>query len=132
MARIELNTGFMKSVPGILKILECFVVFIVLLIARFGDDGNHVTWGNQDRRFLGIGSSVGYAIIVPSLILSYLLGAIPTIFEYIINLVGFILFTAMGATMVTNGDMEAVVGGIAIALGILFLVDFVYLCIKNR
>ena len=132
MASIELNTGFIKTVPGILKLLECLVVFIVLLIARFGDDGSNVTWGNEDKRFLGIGSSVGYAIIVPSLILSYLLGAIPTIFEFIINLVGFILFTAMGATMVTKGDMEAVVGGIAIALGILFLVDFVYLCINRR
>ena len=129
---ITLNTAFLRTIPGILKILEFVLVLIVLLIARFGDEGHVISWGSNNYTFLGIGTSVGFAIIVPAIILTYLLGASPSILEFIINLVGGILFISMGSTLVEYGNIQAVVGGLAITVGIVFLADFIYLCITTR
>ena len=129
---ITINTSFLRTIPGILKIVEFVLVLVVLLIARFGVDDERVYWGNRDYEFLGIGASVGFAIIVPAIILTYLLGAHPSILEFIINLVGGILFISMGATILENGKMAKVVGSLAISLGIVFLIDFIYLCVTTR
>ena len=129
---ITVNTAFLRTIPGMLKILEFVLVLIVLLIARFGDEGHVISWGSNNYTFLGIGTSVGFAIIVPAIILTYLLGASPSILEFIINLVGGILFISMGSTLVEYGNIQAVVGGLAITVGIVFLADFIYLCITTR
>ena len=129
---ITINTAFLKTIPGILKIVEFVLVLIVLLIARFGVDDKRVYWGNRDYEFLGIGASVGFAIIVPAIVLTYLLGAHPSILEFIINLVGGVLFISMGATMIEYGSISKVVGGLAISLGLIFLIDFIYLCITTK
>ena len=129
---IALNTGWFRTVPGILKILECILVLIVLLMARFGGDQSYLNFGGANATFLGIGASVGYAIIVPAIVLTYLLGASPSILEFIINLLGGILFISMGATLVKYTGTHAIVGGLAITLGIVFLIDFIYLCITSR
>ena len=129
---ITINTSFLRTIPGILKIVEFVLVLVVLLIARFGVDDERVYWGNHDYEFLGIGASVGFAIIVPAIILTYLLGAHPSILEFIINLVGGVLFISMGATILENGKMAKVVGGLAISLGIVFLIDFIYLCVTTK
>ena len=125
----SLNTGLLRTILGILKIIECALIFIVLLIARFGGNNkNMVSWSSQNATFLGIGSSVGYAIIVPSIILTYLLGANPSLLEFIINLVGGILFISMGSTLVALDGIRIILGVLAIILGIVFLIDFGYLC----
>lgn len=129
---ITINTSFLRTVPGLLKIVEFVLVLVVLLIARFGVDDEKVYWGNRDYEFLGIGASVGFAIIVPAIILTYLLGAHPNILEFIINLVGGVLFISMGATIIENGRLTKIVGGLAISLGIVFLIDFIYLCITTK
>ena len=129
---ITLNTGFLRTVPGILKILEFILVLIVLLLIRFGDDGKVIYLGHINYQFLAIGSSVGYAIIVPAIILTYLLGASPSVLEFIINLVGGALFISMGACIVEYKDITRIVGGLAIASGILFLIDFIYLCVTTK
>ena len=129
---ITINTAFLRTIPGILKIVEFVLVLIVLLIARFGVDDEHVYWGSRDYEFLGIGASVGFAIIVPAIVLTYLLGAHPSVLEFIINLVGGVLFISMGATMIEYGNITKVVGGLAISLGIIFLIDFIYLCITTK
>ena len=131
---VTLNTGFLKTVNGIFKILEFCIVLVVLLIARFGNEGHIIGWctGNS-LTFLGIGCTVGFAIIVPAIILTYLLGATPSILEFIINLIGGILFISMGSTLIScYSNIHNIVGGLSIVLGIVFLVDFVYLCITSR
>ena len=128
---ITLNTGFLKTVPGIFKIVEFILVLVILLIARLGIDDRSVSWNGTDHEFLGIGASVGFAIIIPAIILTYFLGSIPSSLEYIINLVGGILFIAMGALMVEYRDVTKIVGALAITLGILFLIDLIYLCVTN-
>ena len=133
MGAITLNTGFLKTVPGILKILEFILTFIVLLVARFGGhDGHMLNWGGNNTTFLGIGTCVGYAIIVPAIVLTYLLGASPSVLEFIINLVGGILFISMGSTVSSYDGIYGALGGMAIVTGIVFLIDFCYLCITTK
>ena len=129
---VELNTEFIKTVPGILKIAELLMVFIILLIARFGSSGNMIDWGGTNATFLGIGTSVGFAIIIPVIILTYILGANVSTLEFILNFIGAVLFISMGASIMKYKHIQIVVGILSIMLGILFLIDFVYLCIKHR
>ena len=132
---ITLNTGFLRTVNGILKILEFCIVLVILLIARFGGRDSGMIWWctGESLTFLGIGSTVGYAIIVPAIVLTYLLGATPSILEFIINIVGGILFISMGSTLIScYANIQNIVGGLSIALGIVFLIDFIYLCVTTR
>ena len=49
-----------------------------LLITRFGGDaygGSILRFGSNDMMFIGIGTVVGYAIIVPAILCTYLIGA---------------------------------------------------------
>jgi hypothetical protein len=41
------------------------LVFIVLFLCRFGNDGNPKSFGSTDDNFLGTGTVVGY-VVVPS------------------------------------------------------------------
>ena len=76
-------------------------MLIVLMVCRFGDDGQRKTWGSDDQDFLGQGTTVGYAIIVPAILITYLLGANLSILELFINFVGGILFIAVGALAIS-------------------------------
>lgn len=133
-----LNTSILRTPTGILKILEIIFVLIVLLLARFGgDQGNPKYFGSQDDNFLGIGTVVGYAIIVPAVLLTYLMGSNLSILELFINLVGGILFIAVGAITVQTytayrykDSTGIALGSLAIVTGILFLIDFAF-AIKN-
>ena len=134
-----LRTAFFRTVPGIMKLVELILVIIILFMSRFGGhdidslSSNPINWGSVSATYLGIGCSVGFAIIVPAIIVTYLLGSETSKLEFIINLVGGILFIAMGASCVSKyRDIVAAVGGLGIVLGVLFLIDFTYLCVKNR
>ena len=134
---ITLNTGFLKTIPGIFKIVEFALALTILLIARLGiQEGQYkrtVHWGGDaDLEYLGIGTFVGFAIIIPAILLTYLLGSIPATLEYIINLVGGVLYIAVGACIVDNGKTSKIVGALAIVLGIIFLLDLIYLCVTTR
>ena len=49
------------------------------MLARFGgDNGTILHFGTDDQKFLGIGCMVGYAIIVPAILGTYLMGATHT------------------------------------------------------
>ena len=104
-------------------------------MSRFGDSGYPIPWGMASATYLGIGCCVGFAIIVPAIIVTYLLGSGTSRLEFIINLVGGILFIAVGASCVSKYGgyhILGAVGGLSIVLGVLFLIDFIYLCVKNR
>eukprot|EP00092_Neocalanus_flemingeri_P027514 GFUD01029848.1.p1 GENE.GFUD01029848.1~~GFUD01029848.1.p1 ORF type:complete len:162 (+),score=31.10 GFUD01029848.1:37-486(+) len=133
-----LNTSILRTPTGILKILEIVLVLIVLMICRFGNDGHRKTWGSDDDDFLGQGTTVGYAIIVPAVLLTYLLGANLSILELFINFVGGVLFIAVGALAISyyqhyryDGRATGIAMGVlAIITGIVFLIDFIF-AIKN-
>ena len=50
------------------------VLVTIVLLAAFGNDGLRLTFGVED--FLGVGTSLGLALIVPLILLSYILGCI--------------------------------------------------------
>ena len=84
-----LNTSVLRTPTGILKIVEIVLVLIVLMVARFSKHKHHMFGPyNEDNSFLGQGISVGYAIIVPSVLVTYLLGANLSILELFINFIG--------------------------------------------
>merc|ERR1711915_613014 len=133
-----LNTHILRSPTGILKILEIVLVLVILMICRFGNDGHRKTWGSDDDDFLGQGTTVGYAIIVPAVLLTYLLGANLSILELFINFVGGILFIIIGALAISyyqNHHYSARATGIsmgvlAIITGVVFFIDL-FFAIKN-
>lgn len=45
------------------------------MLARFGNDGYILNFGSEQLKFLGIGAIVGYSIIVPAILCTYLIGA---------------------------------------------------------
>jgi len=133
-----LNTSILRTPTGILKILEIIFVFVVLMLARFGGDrGTIKHFGSVDDDFLGIGTCVGYAIIVPAVLITYLMGSNLSILELFINLVGGILFIAVGAITIQRynsyrykDSTGMALGSLAIVTGIIFLIDFAF-AIKN-
>ena len=43
------------------------------MLARFGNDGNVLNMGDYNMKFVVIGTVVGYAIIVPAILCTYLM-----------------------------------------------------------
>merc|ERR1712080_288402 len=116
---ITFNTAILKTTTGIFKIVEIVLVYIVLFILRFGLSYGY---GGVDNMFLAQGTTVGYAIIVPSILFTYLLGANLSILELFINFLGGILFVAIGS--VAMSSKVIILGLFSIGTGIVFLVDF--------
>jgi len=110
---LKLHTDYLRTGSGILKLLECILILNVLLLARFGgtnvygQSGFIVSWENDDYTFLGMGTCIGFAIIVPAILLTHLLRVDPGALEFIINLVAGILFIAVGAH-VEGAEVESV------------------------
>ena len=126
---------FLRTITGILKVIEMCIVLVILLIARFGGDYGVIAWcpTSVSLVYLGIGSTVGFAIIVPAILLTYLLGANPSILEFIINIMGGILFISTGSNVILCEDsINQSVGALSIILGIVFLADLVYLSVKTK
>ncbi len=44
----------------------------VVLLSAFGNDGHRLTFGVED--FLGVGTSLGMAIVTPLILIAYVLG----------------------------------------------------------
>ena len=55
------------------------MVLICLLLCRLGNDGGPFFIGGNGEQFLAVGTYVGFAIIVPCILITYLLGANLTI-----------------------------------------------------
>ena len=71
--------SYLLPIWFIIQINLSFQIFVMicLFLARYGADNGYRIFGNgsTDMTFLGIGLIVGYAIIVPAIILTYLIGA---------------------------------------------------------
>ena len=99
--RLKLHTDYLRTGSGKLKLLECILILNVLLLARFGGTsegqrGFIVAWETDGYTFLGMGTCIGFAIIVPAILLTHLLRVDPSALEFIINLAGGILYIAVG------------------------------------
>jgi len=134
----NMNTIVLRTPAGILKIFEFVVVLICLMLARFGGVDSHpLHFGTDNEKFLGIGCMVGYAIIVPAILGTYLMGATHTFLELFINFVGGVLFITSGALTIQSSkgsyhkdSTRMALGCLCIVAGILFLIDFLF-SVKN-
>ena len=67
------------------------------------------------------GVIVGYAIIVPCILLNYIIGGGVSQLEFFINFVGGILFISVGSLALKNEGY--ITGLLTLGIGILFLID---------
>merc|ERR1711884_931496 len=116
------RSHYFCSLPGILKIL---LVLVVLVMARVGNHGSQLNFGDTDANFTGIGASV------------FLLA---TLLEVLTTIVGAILILTAGALSITyhasllrsqynyntyDAHAGMAMGVIAIIAGIVLVVDFI-------
>ena len=104
------------------------------MIVRFDRAAN---FGSINANFLGQvgaalhpsqGATVGYAIIVPAILATHLLGGNTSILELIISLVGGVIFLAVGSVALASSSVPT--GVLSVITGIIFILDFV-LTYKN-
>lgn len=135
------NTYILRTPSGLLKILELVCVLVCLVLARVGRDGDPLSFGSYNNEFLGKGIVVGYAIIVPAVLFTYLLGANLTFLELFINFIGGLLFITCGALCIQTYENVSknhyhaagmALGCMAVATGIVFLIDFIFAIKKTR
>ena len=83
-------------------------VLILLLIIRFGGS-NHsaLSLGSVNDSFVGQGTVVGFAIIVPAVLVTYLLGGNVSILELVINFIGGVLFLVVGGLAISHNARVA-------------------------
>merc|ERR1712062_271340 len=119
---ITLDVNRFKTVQGIFKIVEFVLVLIVLLIVRYDRNFRSPTGDYGDGDFLAKGVLVGYAIILPSVLLNYITGGGYSIkLETILNFVGGVLFVAVGSLGLSNEGCA--IGFLNLGIGIIFLVE---------
>lgn len=139
------NKVALKAPSGLLKVLALALCIVVLLLARIGHKGkNEVLVSSVDERWLTIGTTVGYTIILGTMILTYLLGSgIPDKMELIFQFVGCVLFLATGGVTIdtfqnaaagAHKDAALAMGSMAIITGIVLFLDCLIIgkALKNR
>jgi len=130
------KSHYFCSLQGILRLLELFLVLIVLILARVGNGGDQLYFGSIDANFIGIGASVGLTFILLAFIVCHLVGHLPsTLLEVLVNLVGAILMITAGSIAISyhsprydrnyqDSQEGLALGVIAIIAGIVFAIDF--------
>ena len=73
--RKDYNCDVIFGKPFIFKVC----VLVCLVLACVGGDGHPLSFGSESNEFLGKGIVVGYSIIVPAVLFTYILGANLTI-----------------------------------------------------
>merc|ERR1712027_172805 len=97
----KVSLAMLRTPKGLFKILEFVLVLTCILIARFGpliagNDKESYLGSSIDWMILNCGTLVGFEIILIAILLTYLLGAEPTVLELVIEAIGFFLFLAIG------------------------------------
>ena len=110
----KLNTSFLKTVCGILKIAEWVLILVLVFILRFAGASHSILWFyDSDMALISYGTVVGYIIIVSAIIANYLLGASVSYLEVIVNALAIILFLSIGINsfrITTSKDVLQTVG----------------------
>eukprot|EP00096_Caligus_rogercresseyi_P010529 TRINITY_DN3882_c0_g1_i1.p1 TRINITY_DN3882_c0_g1~~TRINITY_DN3882_c0_g1_i1.p1 ORF type:complete len:149 (+),score=27.96 TRINITY_DN3882_c0_g1_i1:148-594(+) len=137
---MSFNTMVLRTPSGILKLLEIITVLVILFLLRFIFEHDYI-FGNTDMKFIGIGTIVGYAIILPCVLLTYMLGSNMSVLELFINLIGAILFIVIGALVIQNYsgcrrqsqcNEGIALGSLCIVAGVFFLIDFLFAMRNTR
>jgi len=122
----------MRTLTGIIKIVEIVLVLVALFIFRFY---NKAYFGGTDAQIFGGGVLVAALIITPLLFFSYLFGrldvAATSILEPAINLILCAFLGISGALALRIGwDASLALGAFCIAAAITYGIDIVQRYIK--
>lgn len=131
------NLAVLKSPLGLLKILLSAVLVTIVLLAAYGNDGFRLTFGLQD--FLGVGTSLGLALIVPLILLAYILGGSLFVMEALLSIVGAALLIGVGIITLDSYDHPKLgspagkaLAGLSIAAGGLFIINLFLVLLALR
>ena len=78
-------------------------ILVLLLIIRFGGHSHSaLAFGTVNNNFFCQGTIVGFSIILPAVLVTYLLGGNVSILELVINLLGGVLFLILGGLALSH------------------------------
>jgi len=133
------NFTVVKSPLGALKILLVALLVTIVILAKFGNGGHRLSFGLED--FLGVGASVGFAIVLPLILFTYVLEGNILILEALLSSLGSGLFIAIGVITLDSYDHPKygspagkALAGLCISTGIIFVINLilVFRAMKNR
>ncbi|XP_042892843.1 uncharacterized protein LOC122266933 [Penaeus japonicus] len=141
MALITINTGYLKTKSGIMKIIEIICVVCAFGLLRMS---THVCGHTRDSHYLGIGVLVAALMVTPLLLISYMMGKMQiqnTYLEIALNAMFCIFLVAVGAdalkavgTVYTNNYNRKcfAMGIFSIIASITYLLDTVFCVMVYR
>ncbi|XP_040580014.1 uncharacterized protein [Lepeophtheirus salmonis] len=125
------NVAVLKSPLAFLKILISATLTAILLLASYGNDGQRLSFGVED--FLGVGASLGLALVVPLILIAYVFGGSLFVMEALLSMVGGALLIGVGIITFDSYDHPEygspagkALGGLSICTGGLFMINFLF------
>lgn len=120
-----------------MKILLSAVLVTIVLLAAFGNDGLRLHFGVED--FLGVGTSLGLALIVPLILLAYILGGSLFVMEALLSIVAAALLIGVGIITLDSYDHPEMgspagkaLAGLSITAGGLFIINLFLVLLALR
>lgn len=133
------NLLVLRSPLALMKILLSAVLLTIVLLARFGNDGLRLHFGIDDSDFLGVGTSLGLALIVPLILLAYILGGSLFVMEALLSIVAAALLIGVGIITLDSYDHPKMgspagkaLAGLSIAAGGLFIINLFLVLLALR
>lgn len=131
------NLVVLKSPLALMKILLSAVLVTIVLLAAFGNDGLRLHFGVED--FLGVGTSLGLALIVPLILLAYILGGSLFVMEALLSIVAAALLIGVGIITLDSYDHPEMgspagkaLAGLSITAGGLFIINLFLVLLALR
>ncbi|KAF2353378.1 Marvel domain [Trinorchestia longiramus] len=93
---LNLNFGYVRSVSGILKIVEMATVLVAFLVLRLSDANTTLFIKETDGFYIGVGTMFSCLLVTPLLFIVYLMGKMEiqnTVFEFSMNFLFFFFLT---------------------------------------
>lgn len=133
------NLVVLKSPLALMKILLSAVLLTIVLLARFGNDGLRLHFGIDNSDFLGVGTSLGLALIVPLILLAYILGGSLFVMEALLSIVAGALLIGVGIITLDSYDHPEMgspagkaLAGLSITAGGLFIINLFLVLLALR
>ncbi|XP_047485740.1 uncharacterized protein LOC125036871 [Penaeus chinensis] len=141
MGLVVINTGYLKTKSGIMKIIE-----IVCVVCAFGllRGSSRVCGHTTDSHYLGVGVLVAALMVTPLLLISYMMGkmqiqntfleiALNALFSLFLLAVGADALRAVGTAYTNHYNRKCFAMGIfSIAACITYLLDTVFCVMVYR
>jgi len=121
---MQLHFRILGSVNGLFKLAELVLVLVILLILRFSDNGVYL--GGPDVTLMGLGTVVGFLIIISAVLVSYVTTGAVSSLEFLFNIAAVALFLATGI-LILQQSRDISVGVLSIVTGVVFLVEILFL-----